>query len=971
MPSPINIGTRDIPLKLAKLISDRVNKSWESGEILANISPISQDLLKFWFKEPHIESRYINFHQGQKQAILNTIFLHEMLGTKTVKAIYEQVQPELLLDIDIAELKKTKYEIPKYAIKMATGTGKTWVMHALLIWQYLNAKYELENSGKFTKNFLFVAPGLIVYERLLDAFLGKEDVENVRDFEQSDIFKFKELLIPQSFREDVFGFVQNSVAKKEEIGTKSTGDGMIAIANWHLFMEKEEETGSEVSPLDSPEKIVKDLRPIAPGKTGGNDLNSLDAEYLSGHEIDFLANLKDLMVMNDEAHHIHENSVYGEIKEVEWQKSLNKIAKKKGDKFIQTDFSATPYDVSGSGQKRVKHYFPHVITDFDLKTAIRGGLVKTIAIDKRKEIVDLPLDYNAIRDGNKVIGLSDGQKLMIRAGLSKLKLLESQFVNISKDETGKSDKYPKMLVVCEDTTVSPFVVEFIKQEGHGEDDVIQVDSNRKGEIPEDEWLVLKQKLFNIDKSSQPKVIVSVLMLREGFDVNNICVIVPLRATTAPILLEQTIGRGLRLMWREPEYVDLKHENIRKLLVEKVEPTNYLDMLTIVEHPAFIQFYDDLLKEGLATEIEHDPKGGVTGDIIKVGLKTNYKDYDLFWPVVVSDDEEEMIGKATLDLKSLDPFTVYPLGDLKIFFKKSGEEFISEELTVKTRFGEYLVDASLFTAQSYNEYLQRILNVVTNRIAKVGPRKTKAFPTLQVDNLEVVGLIDKYIRTRLFGVEFNPFSENNWKILLLRNGIVTQHIVKEVGKIILSLQNNVAIDKAKIIQKYFSEVTELRMRENYSLDISKTIYEKLAYPSNRGEFEKNLMIYADADSKVISLIKVDEYYHQFAHVLYIRIDGLLSTYHPDFIVRTSENIYVVETKSDRDVNDLNVKQKQIAILDWIEKVNGLEEGDRGNSKWEYILLSESHFYGLSENGASILEIFELSKLNKAALLGRLF
>src|SRR3989344_2725705 len=146
MPSPISIGTRDVPLKLAKSITDKVNESWESGEMLSKVSLITQDLLKFWFKEPHTETRYINFHQGQKQAILNTIYLHEVVGTKTVKDIYENIAFELLPEIDIAELKKPKYEIPKYAIKMATGTGKTWVMHALLIWQYLNAKYEEEKS---------------------------------------------------------------------------------------------------------------------------------------------------------------------------------------------------------------------------------------------------------------------------------------------------------------------------------------------------------------------------------------------------------------------------------------------------------------------------------------------------------------------------------------------------------------------------------------------------------------------------------------------------------------------------------------------------------------------------------------------------------------------------------------------------------------------------------------------------------
>ena len=79
---------------------------------------------------------------------------------------------------------------------------------------------------------------------------------------------------------------------------------------------------------------------------------------------------------------------------------------------------------------------------------------------------------------------------------------------------------------------------------------------------------VKERLFNIDKYESPKVIVSVLMLREGFDVNNICVIVPLRSTQSAILLEQTVGRGLRLMWREPEYSEEKRENRLQVLVKK-------------------------------------------------------------------------------------------------------------------------------------------------------------------------------------------------------------------------------------------------------------------------------------------------------------------------------------------------------------------------------------------------------------------
>lgn len=972
MPSAISIGTRDVPLKLANSITQKVNDSWASGEMLAKVSLVTQDLLKYWFKEPHTETRYFNFHEGQRQAILNTIYLHEVIGTKRVKDVYENINFELLSDIDITELAKAKYDIPKYAIKMATGTGKTWVMHAMIIWQYLNAKYETEKTGMFTKNFLLVAPGIIVYERLLDAYLGKENEDQVRQFEKSDFYQFRDLFIPPQYRDEVFGFIQNSVAKKSEIGTKVTGDGLIAMANWHLFMGKEDSEEENESPLDAPESILKDILPVRPGTTGGNALDSLDANYLSGREVDYLADLQDLMVINDEAHHIHENKVYGEIKEVEWQKSLNKIAKIKGDKFIQIDFSATPYDVTGSGQKRVKHYFPHIVVDFDLKTAIRRGLVKTIAIDKRKDFTDLTIDYNAVREGNKAIALSDGQKMMLRAGLNKLRILEDSFVDFTKDKEGGSDKYPKMLIMCEDKSVSPLVEDFIKAEGYSDDDVLRVDTGKKGEIPESEWLTLKQKLFNIDKHKSPKIIVSVLMLREGFDVSNICVIVPLRSTTAPILLEQTIGRGLRLMWREPEYKEIKQDNIHRLLVEKREPNNYLDLLTIIEHPAFVQFYDDLLAEGLIGEIDKDPEGkdAVLGDILKVGLKDNYKKYDLFWPFIINESEEELItGDVGID--KLEPFTIYPLMDLKKFFTKGGESFVSEELTVKTRFGEYTVDANLFQSQSYNEYLEKILNVVVNRMAKVGARKTKTFPVMQINNLEVVKVIDKYIRTKLFNIPFDPFVDNNWKVLLLKNGIVTQHIVKEIAKVIIDMQKNVEVSDAKIEKHYFSEVSELRVRENYSLEIAKTIYERLPYPSNKGGFEKALLEYADSDGKVEAIMKINEYYHNFANITYIRTDGFLSLYYPDFVIKTADKLYLIETKSDKDLNDPNVKQKQLATLDWINRINQLNPDDRMNREWEYILLGETHFYGLKDNSASIDEICQLAKVNEAQVTGKLF
>jgi type III restriction enzyme len=270
----------------------------------------------------------------------------------------------------------------------------------------------------------------------------------------------------------------------------------------------------------------------------------------------------------------------------------------------------------------VKSYFPHIVVDFDLAQAMRQGLVKTLLLDRRAELTDLEdLDYKAERDERgKVIGLSDGQRLMLRAGLTKLRKLENDFV---KTDTNKN---PKMLIMCEDTNVSPYVEQFMLDEGLSGDDLLKIDSNQKGEVGEEEWKAVKAKLFDIDRYKTPKVIISVLMLREGFDVNNICVIVPLRSSQAPILLEQTIGRGLRLMWREPDYDSIKTEDRRRVMVLHKDPVTYIDMLSIIEHPAFIQFYDEMFANNLVA-IDSGDVGGESsvGDIINVGLKDGFED----------------------------------------------------------------------------------------------------------------------------------------------------------------------------------------------------------------------------------------------------------------------------------------------------------------------------------------------------------
>lgn len=966
MPTLLNTGTKDIPLYFAKQLTNIVNQEWEAGTFFSKVTPITQDLLRYWFNPAFCDSREINFHRGQKQAVLNAIYCHEILKADSILSMYQQASQDLLTPEIFNYINDEKYNHPKYCIKMATATGKTFVLNALLIWQYLNAKYkEIDNEVKFTKNFLLVAPGLIVYERLLDAFLGKEQEDGKRNFETSDIKKNEKLFVPEKYRNALFGFIQNNVVQKEEIAKKITGDGIIAITNWHLLAGVEESENSEISPFQDTSKIIKDLLPITPGTTAGHDLNTIDNRFLKGGELEYLQSLDNICVFNDEAHHIHENKQNGIVSEVEWQKSLNYISKGKGRNFIQIDFSATPYDITGSGQKRTKHYFPHIIVDFALKEAIKDGLVKTITIDKRKEFASLEnedLDFKAVKDGNNIIALSEGQRIMIRAGLSKLKLLEEEFTKENEN------KYPKMLIMCENTKVSPFVCDFLKQEGLSDDEIMQIDTDKQGEVGAKEWSKIKQRLFNVDKHSNPKVIVSVLMLREGFDVSNICVVVPLRSAQSSILLEQTVGRGLRLMWREKDYQDIKAENRYKMFVEKQSPNNYLDILSIIEHPAFIQFYDDLEAGLVVDEKEMPERENILGDIITVGLKEDYQKYDFYIPTIFS-EKEEILTIEDFELGKLQRLP-WSLSQLQNMVKDyDGETFYSEEMIDKTRFGDYKVTSDLFNANSYNEFLSRMLIAVTTKIARIAGHSE--YPLMQVNQSYIVKMIDEYIRTTLFGEPFNPLEGNNWRVLMISKVGILEHILRQISNLIYNMQTSVKIQDAHIIKRYFSDVKTLKMRENFALDIRKSIYTKTAYPSNKGGFEKDFLLYADNDTNVEKLLKINENYHTFAHLKYIRTDGLLSSYYPDFIVKIGNNIYLVETKSEKDVEQNNVKQKQKSALEWCNKINEITPENRMNSLWHYSLLDDTTFYSMKNLGASLKEILEYSKLTNGKIEGKLF
>lgn len=934
-----------------------------NAPILEKVTPVTADLLRWWFQRDCCDTRGVNFHEGQRQAILHTIYAHEILQPETLVDLYQKLAAEDLLTARrLEEVVQSRH--PKYCLKMATGTGKTWVLQALLYWQLLNAARAPQDK-RFTRNFLLVAPGLIVYQRLLDAFLGKER-QGQRDFATSDLARFKDLFVPDSYRDEVFRFVQSNVCTKEDLGTKVTAGGLIGICNWHALAEADEAEETEdatESPgiVADPKIVAADILPLSPGTSAGNALEMLNRRYERGGTLAYLRDMPNLMVFNDEAHHIHELRSEGEITEVEWQKSLRTIAETKGSRFVQVDFSATPFNQVGTGRHAKAVYFPHIIADFDLKAAMKAGLVKALVLDKRRELGALSneeLQFKADRDehGNPI--LSEGQRIMVRAGLAKLIKLEKEFEKIAENQ------HPKMLVVCEDTSVTPLVVEFLISQGLNADEVMQVDSDRKGELPIAAWKVLREQLFDMDEHPKPRAVISVLMLREGFDVNNICVIVPLRTTGAKILLEQTVGRGLRLMWRGNEFDDQKREN-RELIKAGQEPKSLIDVLSIVEHPKFAEFYEQLRKDGyeFAEATPDDPTKRSTGDLISVGLREGYEQFDFAVPFILREQEEELVGME-LDVTTLPEFKAFTFEQLKATIGK-GDVFRSEDVEWRTQFGDYRVDGGIMTATGYNDFLGRMVRRISDSLSAPVTKSSQVFanisryPYLQMNLPQLSAWVDEFIRRKLFARQFDPFTDENWRLLCLDP--VANHIIQTFGRKLPELAETETTAPPEVKQRWLSEVVTIRVRESASIVTPKCIYERLPFPSRNGGFEEAFIEKANVDSTVEAFCKVNEQRHFFMRLRYVRENGLPGFYFPDFLVRTKSGIWLTETKAQDQLIQADVIRKKIAAVAWCERVNELPPEQRSGRAWNYCLLGEALFYEFRNKGATMEEILQFARV----------
>lgn len=935
----------------------------EPNGLIDSVTPVTAELLKWWFQSDYTDIRpELNFHEGQRDAIIAVIYAHEVLKSETLLDLYEKVAREsVLLDGRLAEVTAERNAHPKYAIKMATGTGKTWVLNALLVWQYLNAIADRDDP-RFTTNFLVVAPGLIVYDRLLDSFLGKQADDGTRDFSSSDLSLNSELFIPDGRREAVLGFVQSSVVTKTQIGRQVTGSGAIVLTNWHVLAGQDPDVPDfaeeeEAAPgLDVDSRVAAaSFVPLTPGVAAGNSLEALDRQHRRGEAMDWLEALPNLMVLNDEAHHVHSGGKSDPDSEVEWQKRLNELSNGKGRRFVQIDFSATPYNES-RGKKR---WFPHIVVDFPLDLAIRQGLVKALVLDKRQEVAALKnseLDFSAERDASgRAVSLSQGQRVMLSAGLAKLEILEQRFGG----EDGS--RPPKLLVVVEDTSVSPLVEDYLLSAGYSAAEILRVDSGRKKELGKAEWEPLRAQLFDIDRRPEPKIIVSVLMLREGFDVNNICVIVPLRAAGSGILAEQTVGRGLRLMWRgEPAIDELRRENL-KLFAQRKAPTSYYDVLFVVEHPRFEELYDELLGEGLVGVEERDSPTP-TGDLERIDLRDGFEAFDFKVPFVIRDQEDEIVGPR-IDVDTL-PMSPIPLRDL-LKVSKKGDRFISEEMASGVRFGAFTVEGAKLTASGYNDYLGKLAARVSGSVGRsftnhgVLRQNPGSEALLQIRGPELIGWADRYIRNRFFGGVYDPLEDEQWRVLMIDD--IADRIAGNLATALVESLGSEVVAEPEVRYRLMSEVTGYFVRSTTAATVTKCIYPKLRIATRSGGLERLFAEWTDSDSDVEALVKIDEYKHTFMRRPYLKADGMPALYSPDFLVRTAFDVFVVETKAQSALDDANVRRKEESARGWCSQINSLPPELRDDRDWHYVLAGEKSIREWREKGATASEYLAYARL----------
>ncbi len=827
----------------------------------AGASTTTKTLLKHWFDTEHLLENAdgtlspFSYYFAQREAVETAIWLFEV---KNAHDKFDLLRFDASGSVSHGMFAENW---PRYVLKLATGAGKTKVLSLLITWCYFHKLYE--PNSPLARNFLLIAPNIIVLDRLR------------ADFDGLKIF-FNDPILPdngtdgRNWRDDF----QLTLHIQDEVRVLQP-TGNLFLTNIHrVFLGETPEPTLEDDDLRS--YFLDDA--FGPKPTGKTTDSKTDLGEIV-REIDELA------VFNDEAHHIHDERMA-------WFKSIQDIhhqmLQRDGKLALQIDVTATPKHNNGS-------IFVQTVSDYPLVEAIHQNVVK----------------HPILPDAASRSKLREHKSSLFHEKYDDYLKLGVEEWRKSYAEHEKLGKKAVLFVMVDDTKNCDDVgahLEKICPELEGK--VLVIHTKNNGDISEsatgkkkEELELLRKQSNEIDSWKSPyKAIVSVLMLKEGWDVKNVTVICGLRAYAAKsnILPEQTLGRGLRRMYFG---------------------SDVRETVSVMGTPAFMDFVESIQQEGVT--LEHRPMGtGTTPQdslIVEIDTDSPYKDLealDIPLPRLARRYQREFKELADLDIATFSNSRL-PL-----------KEFTEEE-TREIVFKRMLDDEHDHTIQLDETGAADWRSVVS------------FFARQLLKDLRLVGgyeylypCVRDFMRTRLF--EGEPVH--------LEDPVILRNLSEPaVGKLLFDSFKS-AIN-ALTIQETGSTVIEdrislrstrpFRTQHRPFVAPKKSVFNRIVGEAKSGGLELAFAGFLEAAPDVQAFAK--NYLAVGFKLDYVKKDGDLSHYITDFLVRdTAGTIWLIETKGRE---ELDLPQKMARLKQWCADATAAEEN---GTTYDFLYVDEDSF-----------------------------
>ncbi|MDR1081661.1 MAG: DEAD/DEAH box helicase family protein [Deltaproteobacteria bacterium] len=832
----------------------------------------SRRLLEWWFCEKHLaehspgELREFRYFFAQREALETIVYLYDVINVSS-KHDFLRFNSSDSVNADMFDENWLRM-----VIKMATAAGKTKVMSLALAWSYFHKIYEPDSN--LATNFLIIAPNIIVLDRIY------------RDFKELKIFS-DDPVIPRNgfggrYWKDDF---QLKLYKQDDVHpTRPVGN--IFLTNIQRVY-----TGKEL-PASAEDVDTRDYF-LGRKPSGATTDSKVDLGVI-------VRDVDELMIINDEAHHIHDSRLA-------WFQSIqdihNHLFQKRSLLSLQLDLTATPRHSNGA-------IFVQTVTDYPLVEAIHQNVTKhPVLPDKtsREKLQEKPTK-NYVEKYSDYLNL--GVIEWLKTYKTHVKLGKKAILFVMTDETRNCDDVAEYLNSMPELAGSVLTIH-TKNNG----DIDEGSHGKKKKELED----LRRLSNDIDLEDSPfKAIVSVLMLKEGWDVRNVTTIVGLRAFTSKsnILPEQTLGRGLRKMYKglEEEYV------------------------SVIGTEAFMEFIESIQAEGV--ELERKAMGEGTEDkiplLVEVDLENKAKKLDDL------DIEIPVLGPSLYrDYKYISDLDISSLGHVKIKFKTFAENELKQIVFKELTTGEISHVTELDSA---------VIADYTGVVGWFTEQIMDEFNYFSDYNL-LYPKVESFIRDELFTSHVNLEDPNT-----IRNLLEPQ--IREIVISVFKQAINILTIKPKIVAE-IKKYIKLRHTKTFIVNDQKSILPRKSI-FNRIVGDSNLELeFASVLDTCPDVISFAKNYRTIDFKLdYVNTDEDISHYYPDFFVKLSKKwIYIVETKG---YDDKNIELKMARLGHWCDDVNKLQKEFR----WDFIFVDQETFEKYEfKSFKKIIEFFPKFKKQK--------